>query len=468
MHVVKSGEVAFDTSSLSGPAMSATDDPAYLARLEAEGQTFDHNEDVHDLPDIFHYWSNRYLLPKFTDLGFVSAADMMTQGIGRNLGGPEAGVRRIASLGAGNCDFEIDLAKRLLEHGHTNFVIECLELSGSMLERGRAAAEAASVASYIEPVQVDLNAWKPSGAYHALVAVQSLHHVLDLEGVFASASESLAAGGQFLVCDTIGRNGHMRWPEAMRLILEFWRKLPPSYRYNRQLQRYEELYENWDCSTVGFEGIRAQDILPVLAANFRFDMFLGYGNIIDPFIDRCFGPNFDPKKDWDRTFIDEVHRRDEEGLATGELKPTQMMAALSSGSRKAMAQGVDVDRFIRVPGPSDDVLDKPQSTGHEYPWGNWPDSKEAELERAYQLLGEAQKKIERLEKYAPVDGASPMSMKEEIHARARWAMQLEKDLAERTAWALKLEAELKEHQGLRSIWEKRSIRNRVKQLLGRS
>jgi len=296
--------------------------------------------------------------------------------------------------------------------------------------------------------------------------VQSLHHVLDLEGVFANARENLASGGQFLICDTIGRNGHLRWPEAMRIIHEFWRKLPPSYRYNWQLRRHEELFENWDCSEVGFEGIRAQDILPLLAENFRFDMFLGYGNIIDPFIDRCFGPNFDPKKDWDRAFIDEVHARDEEGLESGELKPTQMMAAVSTASRKAMAAGVDVDRFIRVPGPADDVLDQPPATAQEYPWGNWPHSTEEELQTAFRLLREAQDKIQRLEVYAPADGASPVSMKQELHARARWALQLEKELAERTEWAIKLEAELKEHQRLQAIWQQRSILYRLKKLLG--
>ena len=42
-----------------------------------------------------------------------------------------------------------------------------------------------------------------------------------------------------------------------------------------------------------FEGIRAQDILPLLVERFTFDEFIGFGNVIDPFVDRSFGPNFD-------------------------------------------------------------------------------------------------------------------------------------------------------------------------------
>jgi SAM-dependent methyltransferase len=431
-------------------------DPNYLARLQVEESIFEHNDDVHDLPDIFHYWSNRYILPKFAGQGFTSAADMMAQGLERHMGGPESGPRRFASLGAGNCDFEIDLAQRLIAKGHTNFVIECLELNSCMLERGRVAAEASNVPGSIVGVQVDLNAWSPRGSYDALLAHQSLHHVLNLEEVIEQARACLKPGGQFLICDTIGRNGHLRWPEAVALIQQFWRRLPPSYRYNRQLLRYEEQFENWDCSTQCFEGIRAQDILPLLVSSFNFDSFLGYGNIIDPFIDRSFGPNFDATRDWDRQFIDEVHRRDEEGLSSGELKPTQMIAALSAGPRKTMVQGWDVENQIRWPGPADDALDKPQPTGDEYAWGSWPHSAQAELEAISPWLAQARRTSQ--------DVATP-DLREEVRARTAWALRLEQELAERTAWALKMEAELKEHQRLQAIWQKRSIRHKVKKLL---
>ena len=59
-------------------------------------------------------------------------------------------------------------------------------------------------------------------------------------------------------------------------------KLPASYRFNQQLQRYEEIYLNYDCSVDGFEGIRSQDILPLLLQNFHFDVFVAFANVIDP------------------------------------------------------------------------------------------------------------------------------------------------------------------------------------------
>ncbi len=66
----------------------------------------------------------------------------------------------------------------------------------------------------------------------------------------------------FVTNDMIGRNGHQRWPEALEIVNQYWHELPEAYRYNKLLSRYEPEYMNWDCSTEGFEGIRAQDILP--------------------------------------------------------------------------------------------------------------------------------------------------------------------------------------------------------------
>jgi 2-polyprenyl-3-methyl-5-hydroxy-6-metoxy-1,4-benzoquinol methylase len=132
-----------------------------------------------------------------------------------------------------------------------------------MLERGRTLAKQSGVSGNLTFTQGDFNTWQPERSYDAVVANQALHHVVTLEGLFANIRASLRPDGIFVTSDMIGRNGHMRWPEALEIVHEFWRQLPESYRYNRQLKRYEELYQNWDCSTEGFEGIRAQDILPL-------------------------------------------------------------------------------------------------------------------------------------------------------------------------------------------------------------
>jgi hypothetical protein len=121
----------------------------------------------------------------------------------------------------------------------------------------------------------------------------------------------------------------MRWPEALAIVEEFWRELPSEQRFNRQLRRQEDQFVNWDCSTEGFEGIRAQDVLPLLMERFEFHSFLGFSNVIDPFIDRGFGHNYDKDSPADRAIIDRVHERDETEIRAGRIKPTHMIATMS-------------------------------------------------------------------------------------------------------------------------------------------
>lgn len=296
--------------------------------MELEQGNFKNCAVVHDLPPIFHYWSNKYLLPKHAAFGIQNPEHFFylycLKQIER-MGGERT---RIASLGSGNCDMEVRIAEKLLASGHSNFTIACLDINRKMLDRGRKQAIEAGVESQLEFLREDFNKWSPQSDFDVLIANQSLHHVLELEHLFGAIKAHLRPNGVFLTCDTIGRNGHKKWPEAMQAIRPFWEELAPSYRFNRQRRRQENKLVDHDHSKDGFEGVRAQDILPLLIQSFHFELFIPYANIILTFVDRAFGPNFDPENEGDRNFIDRVHFRDEEGILSGELKPTQMMAVL--------------------------------------------------------------------------------------------------------------------------------------------
>jgi len=302
-----------------------TDDYARRARKEVE--RFAAEVDVHALPEIFHYWSNRYLRPVLESFGFSHPDDFYARQIeavaartGRRL--------RITSIGAGNGDTEIRVAKLLRERGVTDFRIECLDLNPAMLARGAELAAAEGMAAHVGFVQGDFNRWRPEGRHDVVMANQSLHHVVELESLFDAIHATLADYGAFITSDMIGRNGHQRWPEALAIVQEFWAELPRERRWNLQLRRHEEAFLNWDCSAEGFEGIRAQDILPLLVERFGFELFVAWGNVVDPFIDRSFGHHYDAASESDRAFIDRVHARDEAEILVGRIKPTHMLAVL--------------------------------------------------------------------------------------------------------------------------------------------
>lgn len=218
-----------------------------------------------------------------------------------------------------------------------------------MLARGQALAKERGVEDQLVTTVGDFNQWVPTHRYDAVIANQSLHHVVKLEALFDAIKSSLSDGGIFLVSDMIGRNGHARWPEALEIVEQFWQELPASHRFNHLLNKQEFAYVNWDCSQTSFEGIRAQDILPLLVDRFEFDFFMGFSNVIFPFVDRAFGPGFDPKNEYDRNFIDRIQARDESEIRSGRVKPTQMLAAmtLSTMPKNIFVDGISPSLAIR-------------------------------------------------------------------------------------------------------------------------
>lgn len=317
-----------DTSTTSG---LVTNSISYRAKLLVEQANFAQVEEVHDLPPIFHYWSNKYLRPKLEQFGFSHPDAFFVQYLERAMV-PAPKKSTFISIGAGNCDSEVRIAKELVNKGHRNFVIHCLDINDDMLARGTSLATSEGVAQHVKPLKGDFNEWKPDRQYHAVMANQSLHHVVGLESLFDAIKTAIGENGIFITSDMIGRNGHQRWPEALEIVNEFWRELPESYRYNVQLKRQEDEFGNWDCSVSGFEGVRAQDIMPLLIERFNFELFIAYGNVVDPFIDRSFGPHFDADSEWSRNFIDRVHARDESEMLAGKITPTHMMGVMRVGA----------------------------------------------------------------------------------------------------------------------------------------
>ncbi len=51
-------------------------DDSYGARVAAEKGVYEDCVTVHDLPKIFHYWSNKYVRPKLEALGFSTPNEM--------------------------------------------------------------------------------------------------------------------------------------------------------------------------------------------------------------------------------------------------------------------------------------------------------------------------------------------------------------------------------------------------------
>jgi len=304
---------------------------SYAEKLAAEIRTFGGVEKVANLPEIHGYWADRYVKPLLEKFNFANETEFLFKHTDEVLLTAAGRTARIITFGSGNCEVEIQLARALIQKGHSNFTIECIDLNSAMLARGKKLAREAGVEEWLRFTATDINKIRLAGVYDVAIAIHALHHFVALEHIFTEIKTHLRPDGYFLIHDMIGRNGHMRWPEALEVVHSFWTELPESCRYNNMLRRHEPLYVNFDCSTEGFEGIRAQDILPLLIEHFHFALFVPFGNVIDIFVDRCFGHNFDAADGWATEFIDRVQAKDEALINAGTITPTHMFAAMKVG-----------------------------------------------------------------------------------------------------------------------------------------
>jgi SAM-dependent methyltransferase len=302
---------------------------SYEDRVKSELNVFTATEKVHDLPLISHYWSHKFLIPMLEPLGFTSSIEMFRLYIARVCAELPNETCRVLSIAAGDSAPEINIVEWLREKDIRNFRFECLDLNEEVLARGRRSAAEKGLGGFFDFTVADVNSWQPRKEYHIVLAIQCLHHIVELERLFDKIRGVLHPSGFFLTDDMIGRNGHQRWPEAMKHVSRLWAELPEHYRFNHSTGILDPKVDDLDCSKTSFEGIRAQDILPLLVQRFEFDAFMGFSNIVDTFIDRRYGPNFDPEKEWDREFIDRVHALDMEEINAGRVKPTHMYAAMT-------------------------------------------------------------------------------------------------------------------------------------------
>jgi SAM-dependent methyltransferase len=309
-------------------------------------------ENVHDLPAIAHYWSEKYLIPILLQFGFRNSVEFFRTYIGRICANQSNSTVAILSIGAGNAATEINIAEWLRENGIENYAFECVDVNPHVLKRGEASASEKGLADKFTFGTFDVNTWKPVHGYEVILAIQCLHHFVELELLFDKIHGALRTEGYFLSDDMIGRNGHQRWPEALKFVKTLWSELPEKYKYNHGMKYIENEFPNADHSAVGFEGVRAQDILPLLVKRFHFELFVGFGNIIDIFIDRAYGPNFDATDDWDRSFIDRVQALDQEEIESGRIKPTHMLAAMTKQpvSQAKFYKHLSPEFCVRKPG----------------------------------------------------------------------------------------------------------------------
>jgi len=307
-------------------------------------------EAIHDLPEIFHVWSNDFIRPGLLDVFNVESVNDFYVGAAKEVSGDFKRPLRILSVGCGDGTVEIELAKSLRK-AEAEFRLEGADLSPVLIERFESAVQDSDLEGLVFPKVEDLNQVAPGQKYDLVMANHSLHHIVDLEKVFDFIWDALTPDGIFATCDMIGRNGHMRWPETEAMLQAVWPLLSERQRYQHQLQHAQpDRFEDFDASKEGFEGIRAQDILYLILNKFHSYKFFGYGGFIEVLVDRGFGPGFNPLDDRDRQLVTTLAKYNDMMLDAGMIRPTIMSAYFTKDDRgETCFRGRSALQSLRLP-----------------------------------------------------------------------------------------------------------------------
>jgi SAM-dependent methyltransferase len=302
----------------------------YSRSVEREIAVFEGQQSLHDHGPSFHQYTRVAVKPA-VELAFGRHdvheiyAESISSAVARS------GIDSVISLGCGDGAQERKVLRAAARLGLTPFRILGLELAPAVAERANAATEREGLADQMRVIVHDLNTGLPGdGDIAAVMAHHVLHHIIALESLFGFVSQRLHPEGVFVTFDMIGRNGHMRWPEVRPVMRKLWSLIPEAQRYDHVFGKLNRYYQDWDCSIEGFEGTRAQDILPLLAEHFSIGRFAAWGGLADAFVSPRFAPNFDANRPEDCAFLDYISKLEVALLDARATTPASMAAEFRS------------------------------------------------------------------------------------------------------------------------------------------
>jgi SAM-dependent methyltransferase len=173
---------------------------------------------------------------------------------------------RILSLCSGAAGIE----RQILVNAACPVEITLFDLNENLM---REATAALSSVAQISAVLGDVNAISAEQfgdiAFDIVMFVSGLHHVVEIERVLETVIEVLVPNGEFwIVGEAIGRNGNQLWPEALDAANRIFSRLPERFRRNASTGKVDFTVPEKDFSVNSFEGIRSEEIEPLLLRYF--------------------------------------------------------------------------------------------------------------------------------------------------------------------------------------------------------
>ena len=251
-----------------------------------------------------YYWQRVYetlLTSRYSDIARVLKEDH--EG--------EAPIR-ILSLASGYCGHELELAERL----GTNYEITCTDVNPGIFARAKEVAKENALHLRFETVDLNFIKIAPE-TYDMIMAYASLHHVINLEHLMDQISGGLKQHGFFHLVEVIGQNRKHMWDENEVFVNSLLRLLPESLVQTIVVQPSSE--------QDGMEGIRQEEILPLLRQRFEtlYEYLHGaFMRFICTHDD--LGSALDPQDPFARRYLDFLIDVDVSAVKQGILRPLEI------------------------------------------------------------------------------------------------------------------------------------------------
>jgi len=249
---------------------------------------------------------------------------------------------RILSLGCGYGGHELSIAAKLRKP----FELIAVDLNPKLF--GEAERRVQDTRLDIEFIATDLNFISISPvSFDVIYAHASLHHILNLEHLFEQIHRGLKDNGRLIVLDIIGKNRVIFWKENVEFAAAVIKRMPLRYRsplgkglsfasmplsrkrfFLRHLpfdpysiiSKYAE-----PAGQVGMEGIRQEEIEALMQQRFTPLKLFKYNAFMRMICTSPYsGPRLHPAIRKDRKYLEKLIDLDNQQIASGKLRPTEM------------------------------------------------------------------------------------------------------------------------------------------------
>jgi hypothetical protein len=156
-----------------------------------------------------------------------------------------------------------------------------------------------------------------------------LHHVFNLENLFLQIYRGLKSNGRLVVQDIIGQTQVLFWKPNVAYATRQVRRMPGKYTGGTPAESIIMPYRK-PSRQVGMEGIRQEEIEEQINNYFAPVKLFKFGSFArlvctNPIV----GQRFDADSPDDRAYLESLFSLDLEQVATGRLRPTEMLGVFA-------------------------------------------------------------------------------------------------------------------------------------------